>query len=572
MLDNVLDKEFSLYLQEHKDNPVSWQPFSKEITDLAKKNNKPVLFSIGYSSCHWCHVMAHDSFEDSNTADFVNENFIPVKIDREEYPDIDKKYQMFLQITRQMGGWPLTVFTDPDLTPFYGGTFFPKEEMQGIPSFMNVLKTVSELYQKNDEKLDHIRNSYFKFISRFKTIDSDFSHLEEYINNDKALENFESMFDNENGGLKGKSKFPNIPVMNYLSTSFDKENIRDFLILTADKLCTSSVFDHINGGFFRYCVDEKWSTPHFEKMLYDNALNADFLVSMFDKTGNKLYYHVARKTLDFIIETFSTDYGFASSMNADTPDENDMLKEGHYYKFDFNNLPKDISDSEKDLINSYFSFNDNILSLKNPGYEDYIKLEKVFEKIRVNIKKDAPVVDNKVIISWNMLFIKALLNFSEITGEEYYMQMALNTFNKVKNFLTEENGEVYRIKYTEEFAFNHRTLEDYAYSLDTVLKVFEITKDKQTLDLALNQYEKMMDRFFNGEIMFFDTEHSVTDTFDEAVPSAFGKAYTSVIFLSEITDIEDTIIENLKNFAADRIMKFPTGHPTLLRSMLVSEK
>ncbi len=571
MLTNKLSEEYSLYLQEHKNNPVAWQPYSKEIIELAQTENKPVLISIGYSSCHWCHVMAKESFQDEETAEYINEHFIPVKVDREEFPDIDKKYQMFLQITRQKGGWPLTVFTDPDLTPFYGGTYFPKQEIQGIPAFINVLKTVSQLYRSKDERLEHIRNSYTKFIKRFEQVDSDFTQFQETISNNEIIKSFSEKFDMENGGLEGKSKFPNIPVLDYLFSCAEDESIMNFLVKTADQLCTSGIFDHINGGFFRYCVDEKWNIPHFEKMLYDNALNADFLINMYEKTGNKLYYHISRKAIDFVLENFSTEFGLSSSMNADTLDENHNFTEGYYYKITHNDFPADIIDAEKKLITEYAILNNDILRLRQINYENYIKLEKIFEKIKSNNKKEKPLIDTKVILSWNMLFIKTLLVFAEITNEEYYMSMALNIFNKVKNFLTEEDGVVYRIKYTQDMAFNHRTLEDYAYSIDTILKVFEMTKDKQTLTLAINQYHKMIELFFANNIFYFDISHSVTDTFDEAIPSALGKIYKSILYLSRLTEVNENVITSLKNFAADRAMKFPMGHPTLIKYMLVDE-
>ncbi len=571
MVTNKLNNEYSLYLQEHKNNPVAWQPYSKEISEIAQKENKPVLISIGYSSCHWCHVMAKESFQDEATAEYINEHFIPVKVDREEFPDIDKKYQMFLQITRQMGGWPLTVFTDPDLTPFYGGTYFPKQEIQGIPAFTNVLKTVSQLYHSKDEKLDQIRNSYIKFMNRFEQVDSDFTQFQKTIENKETITNFAEKFDMENGGLEGKSKFPNVPVLDYLLFYEEDDNVINFLKKTADQLCLSSIFDHINGGFFRYCVDEKWNIPHFEKMLYDNALNANFLIDMYERTGDKLYYHISRKAIDFVLENFSTEFGLSASMNADTPDENNNFTEGHYYKITYNDFPADITDAEKELITGYFILNNDILKLRPVDYDNYIKLEKVFEKLKVNNKKEKPSTDTKVILSWNMLFIKTLLDFAEITNEEYYMNMALNIFNKVKNFLTEENGAVYRIKYTQELVFNHRTLEDYAYSIETTLKIFEMTKDKHTLSLAMNQCNTMIDLFFANNIFYFDTSHSVTDTFDEAIPSALGKIYKSILYLSKITEIDEKIITSLKNFAADRVMKFPLGHPTLIKNMLTDE-
>lgn len=564
MLENKLKNEYSLYLLEHKNNPVAWQPFTYQITETAEKENKPILLSIGYSSCHWCHVMADESFSDNETAEFINENFIPVKIDREEYPDIDKKYQFFLQIIRQMGGWPLTVFTDPDLTPFYGGTYFPKNEIQGIPAFLNVLKAVSELYKNNDSKLDKIRGNYRNFIKRFNQTDSDFNDFQNYTK-EKEISSFMDQADRQQGGLKGNSKFPNIPVMNYLlSFAENDENIMKFLKKTADQLCSSGIFDHINGGFYRYCVDSSWNMPHFEKMLYDNALNAEFLTKLYDVTKDPLYLHIARKAADFILEYFSTDFGLAASMNADSPDENNNLVEGYYYKIFENDIPANFSENEKQLIHNHFVFKENVLNLQDIDYEKYVKIEPVFEKIQNSINKEKPVLDTKVIISWNMLFVNTLLTLSEMTNDEYYFQMAVNLYNKVKNYLINDDGSLFRIKYHKDLAFNHRTLEDYAYSIDTTMRMFEMTKDRVMLDFAVKLTKKMFEIFRENGVLFFDTNHDVSDTFDEAVPSAFAVALKNSEHLSEISDINGDIVGKLKDFGADRVLKFPAGHPTLL--------
>ncbi|MGA1863194.1 DUF255 domain-containing protein [Deferribacter thermophilus] len=551
-INNSLNKSKSRYLQQHKNNPVAWQVWSDETLKLAKEVNKPLFISIGYSSCHWCHVMAHESFEDEETANFLNNHFIPIKIDKEEYPEIDKKYQFYIQLIKQQGGWPLSVFTTPVGDPFYAGTYFPKEEKYGLPSFMNILNQIHKIYTENYNQIEESVSKYKGAIAQFYKIDKiDIRNLD--LNS--FIKNISDLLDFENGGLKGRNKFPNIPYLNFL-LDFHFDEFADFLIKTARKISLSGLYDHINGGFFRYCVDENWSYPHFEKMLYDNALNTIFLIKLYDKVKDPLFYHISRKTIDFILETFNTEYGLISSMDADSLDENNHMVEGYFYHLDeslINIIPQDL---KKYIVskNGFIYLNDKT------DYETYKKLEIYFDKISLQNKKIEPEKDNKVICSWNMLFVNALLTFAEVTGEEYYFNHAINLFNKIKTFLLSKE-HIYRINYGDEI-FKHETLEDYSYSINALLKLYEMTKEKDFLYYADAITKKALEKFTDDNYIYLDKNKSILDTFDDAMYSPAGLMGINLLNLSKYTSINQT--SKIYSFLIDRAVKYPTGHPTLL--------
>lgn len=563
---NILKNEKSSYLIQHKDNPVAWQPWSEGILEQAKKENKPLFISIGYSSCHWCHVMAHESFEDDKTAEILNKHFIPIKIDKEEFPDIDKYYQSFLQASRQQGGWPLSIFAYPDGSPFYGGTYIPDTARHGLPSFTHLINTLSDIYNKNPENLEKPLESFIKFQKYMKTLTFnryDILKLKE----DNILTEFLSNIDKENGGLKGKTKFPNIPVLLFLLEKYnDNTDVINFLINTADQLCLSGIFDHIRGGFFRYTIDEKWNIPHFEKMLYDNALNSIFLIKMYDETSNIQYFHTVRKTIDFLINEMNSEFGMSASIDADSFDDDNKLSEGYFYKI-LNTDIKTLNDSETTLLAKNAIFNENVLKFNKISYEEYSKLQNIFEKIEIsqNSNKTNPFIDQKVISSWNMLACYAMLEFSEIANDDYYFQQAMELFHKIRTFLLAD-GKVFRINY-EEQTTSHRTLEDASFFLFTLTKLFEMTKEKEFLKIARRIIEDIYESFYEDGILYLDTNKKVIDTFDEAIFSPVGLFIKSVIFFKDYIDID--VPDKLMDFAVDRALKFTIAHPTLLSAILI---
>ena len=584
-MENKLKYEKSLYLIRHAENPVYWQAWNEETINLAKKENKPIFLSIGYSSCHWCRVMEKESFEDNNTADILNEKFIPVKMDKDEFPDVDKEYQFYIQSTGEDGGWPLSVFLTPDKEPFFAGTYFPKEKSHGRPAFKDVLNNISDIYTNKYNEVEKVIKTRNDFISSFyKTTPS-------LIPEDKIAayrkNEYMKIFDPLFFGFREGPKFPYISSMNYLVENYHDDDYALFLNNTADKICTMGLCDHIFGGFFRYTVDRMWQIPHFEKMLSDNSLVASFLLTMYENTRNRLYLYTAQKAVDFILyNSMRSDYGFLDSLDADSLNSNGDYEEGYYYKVtdrDFTVL------NEKELKNfpTEAGVHNGVIYLKHNEYIKAAALDVSLKKIaeRINSVKTAPQADNKVISGHNFLFCTTLLNLYSATNEEYYFEQALSLYHKLSHLLTYK-GRVYRGLYAiedeinksikanagnddnnfmDKFIINHRVLSDHVYFLETSLKFYELTQEENFLLTAKAVVAEIENEFVKDGIPHLDIYHRVKDTFDDDKPNPIGLyLYLTVKHSYELEFIAN---EKLIELAQDRTARFPTGHATMIRAL-----
>jgi len=566
MLENILKNQNSQYLRQHMNDPVAWQPYNDEIFNLAKKLDRPIFLSIGYSACHWCHVMAHESFAREETAKILNEKFVPVKMDREEFPDVDKKYQFYNQVTSKQGGWPLSVFLMPDGKPFYGGTYFPFESNYGMPGFIDVLEKIHETYTNDRDNTLEVVANYDDFVENF--ISKRFGR--EHLPAEKAQKYFGNFMQNADmnlGGFGDSNKFPNIPNLMYLCEFYEQdEQVKIFLIKTAEAMCFGGIHDHINGGFYRYTVEKEWKIPHFEKMLYDNALIPIFLTKMYELTENNTYLHVARKTIDFILNEFMTEFGLLTSIDADSANLNGKMDEGFYYKL----LEQDISElteEEKELFNKFVYPHSGVAYVQGAGYEDYLKLEPIFEKISAKAKtyKPQPGRDLKVIASQNALFAKTLIYFYEVYGNEFYHEQANSLLNKIRHFHVNEDM-IYRVNYNGEL-LTHSTLEDYAFLADALLNYFEISKEKQFMVSAFGLMEVAIAEFYRDGVLYLDRDHTSFESFDDALFSASGLMFYNLCKYKEL--MQNVPFAEIEDYMSDRILKFPTGHPTALRGMLL---
>lgn len=583
-MENILNKEKSIYLLRHANNPVFWQTWSEEAFKLAKNLNRPVFLSIGYSSCHWCRVMEKESFEDMETAQILNEKYIPIKVDKDEYPDIDKEYQFYIQSTGENGGWPLSVFLTPNKEPFFAGTYFPKEKDKMQPSFKSVLENISNIYNNKYNEIERVVATKNEFITSFNKINPSLlpsDKIKEY-----RKKEFIKIFDSVYFGFREGAKFPYISSMLYLLDNFNEKEFADFLINTADKMCTMGLFDHVFGGFFRYTVDRTWHTPHFEKMLSDNALICSFLIKLYEKTGNKLYLYTAEKAIDFIMYTnLKTDYGYLDSIDADSINNNGEYEEGYYYKVtnrDFTVL------NEKELKNfpNDAGVYNGVIYLKHNEYIKAVALDVSIRKIatRINNVKMQPATDNKAITGHNFLFCTALLNMYEITGDAFELEQALALYHKIRHLVV-ATSRVYRGLYIiedeinkiiqnnkddnkiflDDYIIKNRVLSDHVYYLETTLKFYEITGEKEFLLIAKNIIKEMDNSFVQDGIPYLNTNKSIKDSFDDDKPNPIG------LYLYLInkygTDLEIKADERLIAFAEDRTSRFPTGHSTMIRAL-----
>ncbi len=476
---NNLLSDPSPYLQQHKDNPVNWQRWDKSVLDIARNEKKPILLSVGYASCHWCHVMAHESFEDNETAKIMNENFINIKVDREERPDIDFVFQSSFQLFNQTnGGWPLTMFLDENAVPFTGGTFFPKDDKHGLPSFKKVLLSVSEAYKNQRKKIiaqaNLIKQSLL--LRKNPVINQD---LEPFL--EKILNNL----DDVKGGFKGSPKFPNFVVFDTLIHFYKKTKKKVYLKHTKKlikNLCSGGIYDHVEGGISRYTVDENWLIPHFEKMLYDNAQFISLLSNFCLEERDDYFLKKIEHTISFINKNFINKENnlLGSAMDADSEGE-----EGKYYVFNYNEIKK-IKD-----ISKYFDINPEgnwegkiiLKELSKPTNEVINQLKEI------RIKRKKPFFDKKVQTDLNALWIKALIDANKVLPENQYLSLAENFSNSIEAKI--ENNCVYH-SYSKKIVF----IEDYAFLINALLDLYESTYNINYKKKAIKLCEQSIEKFY----------------------------------------------------------------------------
>ena len=368
----------ALYLKQHADNPVFWYPWGDQAFAEAKRLNKPIMLSIGYSACHWCHVMAHESFEDQETANILNENFINIKVDREERPDIDKIYQMSQSIiTGKNGGWPLTIFMDYDKFPFFGGTYFPKEDKYGMLSFKKILIRVVEFYNNNKEDIKKQNSNVLEVFKRLNQRETEATKIDQSIV-DKLKTQLDSITDTINGGFGSAPKFPQFPSLSFCVNNCSTELEIKKIKYTIDRMCTSGINDHVDGGFYRYSVDDLWMIPHFEKMLYDNGPMMSILCDSYMRFSDDLYIDRAKEIYNWASHFMTSKEGvFYSTIDADSEGS-----EGKYYIFSNDELKESLESQEVDSLNEYF------IDLTKPNFEGK-------HHLHLHRKKEADFKKNK---------------------------------------------------------------------------------------------------------------------------------------------------------------------------------
>ncbi len=577
---NDLIKETSPYLLQHAHNPVNWHAWNEETLALAKKENKLILISIGYAACHWCHVMEHESFEDEFTADIMNKNFICIKVDREERPDVDQIYMNAVQLMTGRGGWPLNCIAMPDGRPVWGGTYFPKN------NWINALKQIAELYKKEPQKLEEQAKKLTEGVKYDGLIS---------FNTDKpvftkeglkqVVLNWEDYMDLKMGGRNGSPKFP-IPnnfqfLLRYAIQANDKK-ILDYVNLSLTKMAYGGINDQVGGGFARYSTDERWHIPHFEKMLYDNGQLLSLYANAYTATKNKLYKETAYQITQFIERELMNDVGaFYSSLDADSNNTQGKLEEGAFYVWTKEELQKLIT-QDYQLFADFYNVNANgewengkynlIRTQSKDAFckEQHISVETLNKKIKQwkktllheREKRERPRLDDKTLTSWNALMLKGYVNAYIAFKDKHFLDIAIKNAHFIEKLQLKGDGSLYR-NYKNGKSSITAYLEDYATVADAFINLYEATLDEKWLKTAKKLTDYSLDHFFDDKSrMFFftsDTQKGLItrkmDTDDNVIPSSnsitalnlfkLGHYFSNGTYLAT----SQTMLNNVKNKA-----------------------
>ena len=515
---NALIDETSPYLLQHAHNPVNWYPWNEQTLQLAKKENKLLLISIGYSACHWCHVMEHESFEDADVAKVMNDNFICIKVDREERPDIDQIYMTAVQLMNQRGGWPLNCIALPDGSPFWGGTYFRKND------WLKKIKEISNIYQNEPDRVLEFCQRLSIGINDVESIVLNKNEIEFYSSDlNKMMDKWLPQFDNQNGGSKGSPKFPMPNAYSFLlkyGHLTKKQEILDHVKITLDKMAFGGIYDQIRGGFSRYSVDNSWKVPHFEKMLYDNAQLVSLYSDAFIKFKHPLYKDIVFETLDFVEkELMSSEGAFYSALDADSEGV-----EGKFYVWTKNELEEIIKD-DIDIISDYYNINKvgfwehgNYILLRKKSKEVIankydISIEELDSKIilwkeALNLsrnKRIRPGLDDKSLTSWNGLMLSAYVDAYMSFGNEHHLNLAIKNADFIVNKQLSESGKLWH-SYKKNQSTINGFLEDYALVAQGFIKLYQATLDEKWLNYCDKIIQYSLNNFYdNNSKMFYFT-------------------------------------------------------------------
>ena len=587
---NRLAKETSPYLLQHATNPVDWYPWSKEALDVSKANDKPILLSIGYSACHWCHVMERESFQDDETAKMMNDNFVNIKVDREERPDIDNIYMKALQVMSSGGGWPMTIMLTPDLKPFFGGTYFPPQDMMGLHSFKKVLSHVAQQYKENRKQIENSAEQICKrLVQESSTID------DKPLVNVSIEESFlqiESRFDKIHGGFGTSPKFPQSYVIELLFRISQKPNLNYALSMTSltlNKMAKGGIYDHLAGGFHRYTVDSNWITPHFEKMLYDNALLSSTYLHGYQLTGNKLYKETVEGVLEFVISSMcDPEGGFHSAINADSEgiegkfyiwsrDEIRGVLDGNEYGVfcKYFNVTKDGNHEGKNILNIQSEHVNIASNLDMSGG----RLSEIIQSSKTKLyaerkKRISPSLDDKVIVSWNGMMLSALSEASVVFGRNDFLNIAKNNAEFIINKMC-KNGLLMHV-WKNGDAKIRGYLEDYAFFADGLLKLYHATFNPRWIEFAKVFGNYIVDNFQDDRLGYFydttlDHENPIvrpTSLYDGGVPSPGAVATRVLLALYSYTSDSKFLISAEKALKSVRMQM--EEHPYATASWLVA--
>lgn len=589
---NNLINETSPYLLQHAHNPVDWYAWGDEAFARAKAEDKPVFVSIGYSACHWCHVMEHESFENEETAAIMNENFVNIKVDMEERPDVDRIYMDFVQMTTGSGGWPLNVFLSPEKLPFFGGTYFPPDNRYNMPSFQRVLTSVADAWATKREELLHSANDVLGEMRRVGLAEIAGEGLSK-DQLDTAFQSFVRYFDAANGGFGGAPKFPPAMGLEFLLRYYHRtknENALEIITKTADKMAHGGIYDQLGGGFHRYTVDAIWLTPHFEKMLYDNAQLARLYLHIFQATKDEFYKRIAVETLEYIKREMTNEKGgFYSTQDADSEGV-----EGKFFVWTPAEIEEILGAEDAQIFNFYYDVSEegnfeekNILNVENTMAEAAgvlritpEKLQTVLEKGREKLfvereKRIKPFRDEKVLTAWNGLMLATFAEASAILDSRDYLCIARKNADFILENL-QKDGYLLRT-WKDGKAKLNAYLEDYANFADGLTELFQVSGEIKYLREAKRLADMLITEFWDeesGGFFFTANNHEELlvrkkDYFDNATPSGNSVAADVLLKLAKLTGEEkyERFAVTVLRLVSAQVRRYPNGFGRVLSTL-----
>ncbi|NML52992.1 thioredoxin domain-containing protein [Streptomyces sp. R302] len=555
---NRLGGATSPYLLQHAGNPVDWWPWEPEAFEEAKRRDVPVLLSVGYSSCHWCHVMAHESFEDESTAALINEHFVAVKVDREERPDIDAVYMEAVQAATGQGGWPMTVFLTPGAAPFYFGTYFPPEPRHGMPSFPEVLEGVHTAWTERRGEVAEVADRIVKDLAgRSLAVVGDGPPGEEELA--AALLGLTREYDATRGGFGGAPKFPPSMALEFLLRHHARTGAEGALQMAADTceaMARGGIYDQLGGGFARYAVDRAWVVPHFEKMLYDNALLCRVYAHLWKATGSDLARRVALETADFMVRELRTpEGGFASALDADSDDGNGRFVEGAYYAWTPAQLEEALGAEDAVLAAAHYGVTEegtfehgaSVLQLpQEAGPADAGRIASIRTRLHAaRERRERPGRDDKIVAAWNGLAIAALAETGALFDRPDLVERATEAADLLVRLHLDDGGRLARTSKDGRAGAHTGVLEDYADVAEGFLALAAVTGEGAWLDFAGLLLDHVLDRFTGEGGALYDTAHDAEtlirrpqDPTDNATPSGWTAAAGALLSYAAHTGSE----------------------------------
>jgi uncharacterized protein len=591
---NHLAGQTSLYLRQHAHNPVDWYPWGPEALQRARRLDRPIFLSIGYSACHWCHVMEHESFEDAETAAFLNQHFVSIKVDREERPDLDQVYMLAVQRLSGQGGWPMSVFLTPNLKPFYGGTYFPPRDQYGRPSFKRVLTALHEAWQGRRVEIEETSSALTSELQTLSEVKPNEAGLEPALLQN-AVRNLRSTFDATFGGFGQAPKFPHPMELRLLLRAwqrFGDQHALEMARVTLDRMAAGGIYDHVGGGFHRYSTDERWLVPHFEKMLYDNALLTTTYVEAYQATGEALYRQVVEETLTYVqTEMTGAEGAFSSTQDADSEGE-----EGKFYVWTAQEIESLLGKEEADIFAYVYDVSPegnwegkNILHRTKPLDQSARLLGLPAEELQRRLahfrttlyaaraRRVWPGRDEKILTSWNALMIEAFAMAAQALDKPEFALAAKRAARFIWEEMRSEEGRLFRTSASGAAASLNAYLEDYAFLASALVSLYEATFEPEWIARALELVRILVDEFWDpsgGGFYYCGKSHEslitrTKDPHDTSIPSGNSVAALALLRLYRLTglaELRDKAEATLKLFAG-LMSSFPMAAGQMLLAL-----